>query len=327
MMGQSAVRHKASGEPELYLLRGGADDAEFTLLSAEEERSLARAIAQGDQRARDRMITANLRLVAKIARSYEGRGLSIEDLIGEGNLGLIRAAVEYDPTHNVRFSTYAAHWIKQAIRFALTNTATTIRLPSHLNGLMTRWHRAEHQLRRDQGGPPTADQVADRLGLSEAQREMVSQGFRARRFRQEGGGGDDAWDPDDAPDDRHQDPDLNLAASDDAADLNRRLGWLDDRERAIVSMRYGLDGQPPRTLKEVGECLGITREWVRKLEVRALAKLGEAACVAAEDRSTPTRHRRPTRAPIQPTPAPRKAQPPRPSRALPRETLSCLALA
>lgn len=305
MMGQCAVRHKASGEPDRFILRGGADDADFELLSAEEEQTLALAIARGDQRARNRMITANLRLVIKIARCYEGHGLSVEDLVGEGNLGLIRAAVEYDPAYNVRFSTYAAHWIKQAIRFALTNTTATIRLPSHINGLMTRWHRVEHQLRRDQGTAPTAEQVADRLGLTESQREMIARGFRARKLRQEGGDGDDAWNPDDAADDRDADPGSHLNAIDETAALNRRLAMLDDRERAIVAMRFGLDDEPPRTLKEVGEILGITREWVRKIEIRALAKLSAAAADEATEtppkttsRPSPPRRRRPTEKPV-----------------------------
>ncbi|MFO0960589.1 MAG: RNA polymerase sigma factor RpoD/SigA [Isosphaeraceae bacterium] len=277
MMGRCAVRHKAGGEPELYLLRGGADEGDFDLLSAEEELSLARSIEQGDQHARNRMVTANLRLVVKIARCYEGHGLGIDDLVGEGNLGLVRAADDYDPAFKVRFSTYAAYWIKQAIRHALTNTTSTIRLPSHLNGLMGKWNRAEHQMRRDLGGAPTAEQVADRLGLSEAQREMIDRGFRAKRLRQGGGDGGDAWDPDNAPDCRDQDPDADLDASDDLVDLHRRLDRLDARERAIVSMRFGLGGEPSRTLKEVGQVLGITREWVRKIEIRALGKLSDAS--------------------------------------------------
>ena len=125
------------------------------LLSAAEERVLADAIARGDRDARSRMIQANLRLVVKIAREYLGRGMVLDDLIGEGNLGLIRAAEDYDPRFGTRFSTYASYWIKQAIRHALINTTATIRLPAHMVGLLTRWRRAERTLSRERGCIPT----------------------------------------------------------------------------------------------------------------------------------------------------------------------------
>ena len=121
------------------------------LLSAAEERELAEAIAGGDSDARARMIRSNLRLVVKIARDYLGRGMVLEDLIGEGNLGLIRAAEEFDPRFGTRFSTYASYWIKQAIRHALINTTATIRLPAHMVSLLTKWRRAERMLTREGG--------------------------------------------------------------------------------------------------------------------------------------------------------------------------------
>src|SRR5260221_636229 len=137
------------------------------LLSAIEERQLAEAIAQGDRDARARMIKSNLRLVVKIARDYLGRGMVLDDLIGEGNLGLIRAAEEFDPRFGTRFSTYASYWIKQAIRHALINTSATIRLPAHMVGLLTKWRRAERALTPEFGYPPTFDEVASFLHLSE----------------------------------------------------------------------------------------------------------------------------------------------------------------
>jgi RNA polymerase primary sigma factor len=139
------------------------------LLSASEERSLAEAIASGDRDARARMIQANLRLVVKIAREYVGRGLVLDDLIGEGNLGLIRATEEFDPRFGTRFSTYASYWIKQAIRHALINTTATIRLPAHMVGLLTKWRRAERALTREFGCAPTNEQVAVSLGLTNSQ--------------------------------------------------------------------------------------------------------------------------------------------------------------
>ncbi len=155
-----------TGGMDLYL-RQIRDDS---LLSAAEERELAEAIKAGDSDARSRMIRANLRLVVKIARDYTGRGMSLDDLIGEGNLGLIRAAEDFDPRFGTRFSTYASYWIKQAIRHALTNTTATIRLPAHMVTLLSKWRKAERALTRELGQSPTFDQIATALGLSDAQR-------------------------------------------------------------------------------------------------------------------------------------------------------------
>jgi RNA polymerase primary sigma factor len=258
------------------------------LLTAAEERALAEAIARGDRGARDRMVRANLRLVVKIARDFEGKGLTLDDLVGEGNLGLLRAAVEYDPAFGTRFSTYAAHWIKQAIRHALTNTAATIRLPSHMVGLLSKWRKAERRLRRDLGREPTAREIGDELGLSPAQRDMVDRAFQARRLRQEGGEADDAWAPEDAPDYRDDAPDARLIADDQRRDLEDRLARLDDRERLVVSLRFGLSGDDPLTLKEVGKRLGVTREWVRKIELRAVQKLEDGTAATRRERRLQT---------------------------------------
>ena len=136
-----------------------------SLLTAAEECTLAEAIARGDKDARSRMIQANLRLVVKIARDYMGRGMILEDLIGEGNLGLIRATEEFQPRFGTRFSTYAAYWIKQSIRHALINTTSTIRLPAHMVGLLTKWRRSERALCRELGRTPSFNEVASHLKL------------------------------------------------------------------------------------------------------------------------------------------------------------------
>src|SRR4051812_15360934 len=146
------TRAKECGVPH-HLQGYYRDISQVCLLSAEEERELAEAISRGDRDARSRLIQANLRLVVKIARDYVGRGMGLEDLIGEGNLGLIRAAEEYDPRFGTRFSTYASYWIKQAIRHALTNTTATIRLPAHMVTLLSKWRRAERRA-PPQGKPP-----------------------------------------------------------------------------------------------------------------------------------------------------------------------------
>ena len=265
-------RGRELGVMEVYLDQ--IRDAD--LLSPTDERDLARAIAAGDGAAKSRMIRANLRLVVRIARDYVGRGLSIEDLIGEGNLGLIRATEEFDPDFGTRFSTYASYWIKQAIRHALTNTAATIRLPAHMVTLLSKWRKADRALARELGQAPTADQVAAALQLTDAQRLLIDRARRASTLRPEGGDDEHAWAVDPASDDRDA-PDSALERDDERRKLRARLDRLDSRERAIITLRFGLDGAEPMTLKEVGRRLGVTREWVRKIEVRAVRKLDDSA--------------------------------------------------
>jgi RNA polymerase primary sigma factor len=277
---------REAGGMDIYL-RQIRDDA---LLSGAEECALAEAIKSGDSDARARMIRSNLRLVVKIARDYTGRGMSLDDLIGEGNLGLIRAAEDFDPRFGTRFSTYASHWIKQAIRHALTNTTATIRLPAHMVTLLSKWRKAERALTRELGQSPTFDHVAVTLGLSESQRILVERAKRASQLRLEGGDGE-PWTPDEAGDHR-EGPDAALEADDERRHLLGRLDRLDDRERTIVSLRFGLDGDDPMTLKEVGRRLGVTREWVRKIEVRAVKKLdGDDPVEAKTDGPKPRRRK------------------------------------
>jgi len=247
------------------------------LLSAMEERELAEAIARGDRDARTRMIQSNLRLVVKIARDYVGRGMVLDDLIGEGNLGLIRASEEFDPRFGTRFSTYASYWIKQAIRHALINTSATIRLPAHMVNLLTKWRRSERALTRELGCIPTADQVAVDLGLTDAQRILVEKAKRATQLRLESGSGEGGvdWSADEASETVAA-PDAMLEADDERQSLLRRMQRLDERERSILALRFGLEGELPLTLKEVGRRLGVTREWVRKIEIRAVRKLDDS---------------------------------------------------
>jgi len=255
-----------------------------SLLTADEERTLSAAISRGDGDAKSRMIRSNLRLVVRIARDYVGRGMTLDDLVGEGNLGLIRATEEFDPNFGTRFSTYAAYWIKQAIRHALLNTTATIRLPAHMVGLLTKWRRAEKALRRELGRDPSAEQIGNELGLTEAQRAMVERALQARRLR---------LDTDRSPHDESEsfsrgetaDPSPspeNLAESAEfRIEILRRLARLDARERIIITLRFGLEGNAPLTLKEVGRRLGVTREWVRKIEMKAVRKLEDAPADAS----------------------------------------------
>src|SRR5438270_2732324 len=146
---------------------------ETPLLNADQEKELAYRIESGDSEARDRMVRANLRLVVNIARSYTGKGLGLQDLIAEGNLGLLRAVEAFDPTMNTRFSTYASYWIKQSIKRTLINTAKTIRLPAYMVELLTKWRRASAQLQEELGRIATDEEIAARLSLSKKKLEII----------------------------------------------------------------------------------------------------------------------------------------------------------
>jgi RNA polymerase primary sigma factor len=188
---------------------------------------------------------------------------------------LIRAAEEFDPRFGTRFSTYAAYWIKEAIHHALINTTATIRLPARMVGLLARWRRVERALGPQLGRTPSFDEIASSLGLSEVQKGLVARALDAGRLRPEGGYVDQASAPYFADvADRHGRADDLVEAEDERAVARRLIGRLDARERTIVALRYGLDGEILKRV-EIGRRLGVTREWVRQLETRALRKLGE----------------------------------------------------
>ena len=264
---------------------------ERTLLTASQECSLADAIAQGDQNALGKLVEANLRLVVKVAKDYVGRGLTLDDLIGEGNLGLIRAAQKFDPRFGVRFGTYAVYWIKQSIRLALSTSTAMIRLPAHVLGLMHKWRKAERALSVELARAPSFDEVAAALGLSESQKRLLQEAQRARQIKLESTVGPESgrWSSLLSCDSSAETgPGVDL---DDELPLRSRLECLDGRERMVLSSRYGLDNEPPLTLREIGQRLGVTREWVRKIELRAVGKL------RGEPRRKPGRPRRTSSAP------------------------------
>jgi RNA polymerase primary sigma factor len=274
-MSRTLVKNGAVSNSLQVYLREIKDES---LLSGAEECALADAIARGDRDARTRMIQANLRLVVTIAREFIGRGLALDDLIGEGNLGLIRAAAEFQPRFGTRFSTYASYWIKQSIRHALINTTCTIRLPAHMVGLLTKWRRAERALARERGDTPSFEEVVAVLGLSETQKTLLAKARQALRCSPEGNVTLDSG--------RHahgQSSDCGdaCAASLETADewniLRLRMRRLEERECTVLKWRHGLDGESPLTLKEVSRRLGITREWARKIELRAVRKLADDA--------------------------------------------------
>src|SRR5712672_194059 len=170
---------------------------ETALLTADEEKSLARAIETGDTEARDQMVRANLRLVVNIARGYTGKGLALQDLIEEGNLGLLRAVEGFDPNMNTRFSTYASYWIKQSIKRALVNTAKTIRIPAYMVELLSKWRRATSKLQDEFGRPPTHEEVAKLLGLPKKKLNIIKKAIRVYNSAPQGdAAGDAGWDID-----------------------------------------------------------------------------------------------------------------------------------
>ena len=250
---------------------------ETALLTADEEKTLARSIAVGDTEARDQMVRANLRLVVNIARGYTGKGLALQDLIEEGNLGLLRAVEGFDPNMNTRFSTYASYWIKQSIKRALVNTAKTIRIPAYMVELLSKWRRATNKLSDELGRPPTHEEVGKFLGLPKKKLSIIKKAIRVYNSApQTDQGGDQGWSIEEMLEDgRAKTPDMEMVETDDLKQVMHLLDKMDKREATVLRMRFGLDAEEPKTLKEIGECLGLTRERVRQIESEALAKLGE----------------------------------------------------
>ncbi len=252
---------------------------ETALLTADEEKSLARLIGVGDTAARDRMVRANLRLVVNIARGYTGKGLALQDLIEEGNLGLLRAVEGFDPNMNTRFSTYASYWIKQSIKRALVNTAKTIRIPAYMVELLSKWRRATNKLNDELGRPPTPEEIAKLLGLPKKKLSIIKKAIRVYNSTPQTDQSEAGWSIDEMlMDNRSKTPDDEMVETDDLKQVLVLLEKMDKREATVLKMRFGLDEEEPKTLKEIGESLGLTRERVRQIESEALAKLNESLC-------------------------------------------------
>lgn len=245
------------------------------LLDAKQELVLARRIQAGDRSARDHMVRANLRLVVSIAQKYTGKGLSLADLIEEGNLGLLHAVTRFDPTRNTRFSTYATFWIKQAIRQGLIKTGNTIRLPNYMVQLLGKWRQANSKLQDQFGRAPTHEEIASHLQLSKRRLQFVQQALQINNTGVQFDESDNGMSLDDMVrvDDsagRDEEPEQR----EDVCKVRSMLATMDPKHATVLKMRFGLDDQEPQTLRQIGTRLGLSSERVRQIERAALDKLG-----------------------------------------------------
>jgi RNA polymerase primary sigma factor len=244
------------------------------LLNANEEKELARRIRKGDEKAREQMIKANLRLVVSIAKNYVDRGLSLMDLIEEGNLGLLKAVERFDPDAECRFSTYATWWIKQSIKRALIDTVKTVRIPSYMVEIISKWKNTGANLSIKLGRQPTFDEIAEAMAIPPENLGIIKTAIRASNSSSQTISLENMWTLSEILEDKNvKQPHQILIDGNEAELIERLLNAIDDRDATILRMRYGLENGDPMTLKEIGEKIHLSRERVRQIENEALKKL------------------------------------------------------
>lgn len=265
-----SVAYTGDSAFHLYLREVG----QTPLLTPKEEVQLARKIHRGDAAAREHMIKANLRLVVKIARDYENFGLPLLDLINEGNIGLMRAVEKFDPRKGAKLSTYAAWWIKQSIRRALSDQSKTIRIPVHATDKLLHIRRTATKLEEELGREPTAEEIGAELDIPAKQvRQLQTAAIRPTSLDAPLGDDDTNRIADIVADERATSPYQDLEDKTNADMVRNAISVLDAREKTILNYRFGLDGGSEKTLEEVGEKFGVTRERIRQIQNVALRKL------------------------------------------------------
>ena len=271
-----SITNRESASLDKYLQEIGKEE----LITVEEEVELAQRIKKGDQEALEKLTKANLRFVVSVAKQYQNQGLSLPDLINEGNLGLIKAAEKFDCDRGFRFSTYATWWIRQAITRAIADQARTIRIPVHMVETINRMRQATNQLVYQNGHEPTPEELAKAMDMSvERVREIQRMAQEPASLESPVGEEEDSSLGDFVADENAEAPGKAADRAMVAQQINLALKSLTPREEKVIRLRFGLDDGRPRTLEEVGRDFGVTRERVRQIEAKAIRKLHSRKCL------------------------------------------------